>query len=273
MKRKDRRNSKAGSEPSSSEPSEPPEDNGDTRSQAKLGSEKNPSRRVYVESVVVLDIVKKLKDERKEERLEDSHHQSRQLTWTIIAAVLVFLYTAASYWQLCETRKHFEQDQRPYIHSSGSPQIIGALDSIISSAIEIKNFGKSPAVKLLAVGQVMGVSSYPDLLKKADDWFDRMGMPLQTEYDPHLRMYKLKNGVTASIEGEMMQGDAPEPLGAEAISGPVKLPALFVGRVQYYDLAGNFYWTDLCFDLGTSTDPSGKPTVLPIPCSAHNEIH
>jgi len=73
--------------------------------EAKSGGEENTDRYVYLESVAILDITEELKKQHERERGEDARHQKKQLIWTIIAAGIVFLYTAAAFWQGCSSQK------------------------------------------------------------------------------------------------------------------------------------------------------------------------
>ena len=79
--------------------------NPEATSCSKDCSKENPDRHVYLESVVLVDVVEKLKEQHKSEREEDTGHQKWQLRWTIFAAGLVFLYTGAAFWQGSSSQK------------------------------------------------------------------------------------------------------------------------------------------------------------------------
>jgi hypothetical protein len=75
------------------------------RVDAKPTDKENQERHVYLKSIVLLDVVKELKDQHAKEREEDAGHQKRQLFWTLVAAIFVFLYTGAAFWQGCASQK------------------------------------------------------------------------------------------------------------------------------------------------------------------------
>ena len=188
------------------------------------------------------------------------------LFFVLIYAGLTALLVCFASKSLKSTERFAALEQRPYVHSLGEPSII---PSIKNAGIMIKNFGKSPAVRLLRAAQVIGVSDLDDVSKQSDDWFNKMGKPLRAEYDSKSGMYKLQNGISIS-EDTIMQ-DGTTILGGDPLNiTSIQTAAIFVGRIQYYDLVGNFYWTDFCYIIATQANSTAPFTYR---CFKHNEIH
>ena|ERR1700687_1814249 len=86
------------------------------------GEEKSSNRHVYIEPGVQIDLVQDLKDKRDSAQTENTTHNKKQLVWTKISALLIFIYAGLTFWLVClsgtaikDTRKHFTADQRPYV--------------------------------------------------------------------------------------------------------------------------------------------------------------
>jgi hypothetical protein len=101
----------------------------------------------------------------------------------------------------------------------------------------------------------------PNAMHDADRWFVKADntilpevgseiiIPPGAEFDP------LKK---AAIESD-------EPLQPEEVGNDMSLSAVAVVHLQYFDISGNFYWTDLCWFRTTDR--------LMAKCDHHNEIH
>jgi hypothetical protein len=162
MNRRDRSKVRLGSGSKGASPQD--ESNADTETARR--KEKEPDRQGYASKVIV-DVVPQLLKKHNEERGEDSRHSKRQLLWTIAAAVLVFAYTVASFWQVCETRRlvktahdTFDLTNRAYVgidsavpmyyrdngNNEGRPQPEGrTLETVtMRFQVNIKNFGTVP---------------------------------------------------------------------------------------------------------------------------------
>ncbi|MGD0586719.1 MAG: hypothetical protein ABSA86_13275 [Oryzomonas sp.] len=263
--------------------SKPPTDkkNPNRHSQAEDQKMNNFAGDIHVTGEIETHIPPKLAEQNRAADVKKQTREDCKLILEIVTVILIALYAGLTALLVCFSFKSLKSterfavlDQRPYIHSSGQTSIFPMQDSsVASSAIHIKNFGKSPALNLLRVGQLIGGTSLDDLTKQADAWFRKMGMPLQTEYEANSGMYKMQNGDSVSPD-EIMQDDTRILGLTPPIGATVHLPAVAVGRIQYYDMVGNFYWTDFCFVLTTVAGTPGNPaTLLPIDCPKHNEIH
>ena len=134
--------------------------------------------------------------------------------------------------------------------------------------VRANNFGKSPAIHVFSSGEIFTGDTYNDLIKQADAWFAQAGIPLHKILDNQTGFYKLPIGLAIPEMDAIMQGTHGD-FTAWQLKGIPKPPARFVDRIEYRDMAGNLYWTDICYELGAQVGGG----VLPSPCTTHNEVH
>jgi hypothetical protein len=227
--------------------------------EAKSDGKENTNRHVYLGSVVLLDVVKELKDEHNRERGEDSRHQKQQLNWTIIAASLVFLYTFAAFWQGCSNQQAARAaassaatahdtlilDERPWVGIGGSghmnAEIVRGLP--IKIHMDVQNFGKSPAFNETSVNKL---TNHPIADPKPifDDYSKKDAGPTIT----------LMPGSIASVD---LATDNPGKAGFPIIINDADLQFVNEGKVQlfvygsiwYDDTFGKSHQTDYCLQF------------------------
>lgn len=162
--------------------------------------------------------------------------------------------------EMSNSRSQFQQDQRPYLIYGITPNTLVA-GRPISVNISLGNYGKSPAVKVKGRGAIfLGV----DAMKQADQWFElEAPKPLPT------------NVGTIVSPGTSATSEKPQfsTLTSSNVVSQQELDFLtnfdfsivIVSRHEYFDIAGNRYWTDSCYSyLMTGAIPN---------CPKHNEIH
>jgi hypothetical protein len=158
---------------------EPEKNTSESKPNTEASGKEKLDRHVYFESVVLLDVVKELKDQHAKERSEDSGHQKWQLIWTIVAAVLIFFYTLAAIWQGYTVHKQLRMDQRPWIkfeiHDSdpntpdyGKFAVQEQINGPLTMPVRFTNLGKTPAERLTVfiVVRLVGSGDEPDIPKK-----------------------------------------------------------------------------------------------------------
>src|SRR5712675_1333255 len=126
--------------------------------------EKSTNRHVYVEPGVEIDLVQDLKKKYESSQTESAAHNRRQLFWTKITTVLLFLTAGFAGWQGWSTRKasraaetaanvakdSMQIDQRAWLAvtdiytttNSKQPELGLPLDA----RIQFRNAGKTPAL-------------------------------------------------------------------------------------------------------------------------------
>jgi hypothetical protein len=138
---------------------------------------------IVIKSTVQIDIPQYLKDQVKAANDEASAQNRKQLFWTKIATVLVFVYTAVSGCELKVARDTYNASNRPYIginrvevvyisHDEKGQQQVSAQPTSQTTSlnfrVEIKNFGPVPGtgfktdVKLLKNGEEVPSFKVPD---------------------------------------------------------------------------------------------------------------
>jgi hypothetical protein len=201
------------------------------------------------------------------ETTEGKHDaKDRKKLWLECASFGVLtIYASLTLWQSCSsqkivnlTRTQFITDQRPYISSTNTLSE-GPLPAPLKGmqvGIEYTNFGKSPALHVRSVDQVFGGL---DQMTKVDSWFVGLGNgPLPKSYQ----------GVELP-ETIAMQSEKKGSLvgGINDVSNPNDT-YVAVMRIEYFDVSGSRYWTDICWmHIGNSQPPAFAR------CMTHNEIH
>lgn len=111
---------------------------------------------IHVKGSVEIDLVKDLREQQQRQHTERTAQNSKQLLWTKITAVLVFIYAGLTFWQAYVASETYATVNRPYVGVSaiGTPQFDQAqpdkgattrtLKGIHFEA-EFKNFGAIPA--------------------------------------------------------------------------------------------------------------------------------
>jgi hypothetical protein len=238
--------------------------------------EKSTSRHVYIEPGVQIDIVKDLKEQHKTERTENTAAHKKQLFWTKIASGLLFLTAIFAFWQGLLTResinnnsRQFQIDQRPYVlpleyFSEKDVHIVANERMWVN--FNWVNYGKSPAVRSRGKWCIfIGANA----MQQADEWFAALGDKPFTEDGEKESI--VPPGIPSDPEkkfpGTFSTAQTDHSLKPEEAYYILHTdwPIAIVLRKQYYDLAGNRYWTDACF----SRFESGA---FPA-CGKHNEIH
>jgi hypothetical protein len=262
-----------------------PNDHKPSRHKEGKGEKESTNRHVYIEPGAKIDVVDDLKEQRKTEREEDNATRDRQFKKqfivTIVTVILIAIYTAVAFWQGHLTREFFEKDQRPYMSvlTSDKDKFMLAVTQnregqFFEARASMGNFGKSPALHVIEAGEIL---TGDDPLKQADEWFQKMGTPLKKTYQSDKGVYQLQNTIGVP-ERNIMQGETA-PFDAVQIKDrskdiPPHPPAIIVGRIEYYDIGGNPYSTDICFMAVAINNPDGTPNTVAIPkCLTHNEIH
>lgn len=168
---------------------------------------------------------------------------------------------------LDNSKRQFEQDQRPLIWSSSIIMIPlkGGTSEKIKFDIFFANYGKSPAVSFIGRGKIF-VGPYS--LQRAERWIRDLGK--ERFGDTYI------GGTTVVMPG--IPADPSKPVGGYAtiqsdmlMSEQIKDALarddyiVVVDRQQYFDIAGNFYWSDMCWThLATGATKA---------CPHNNEVH
>src|ERR1700734_457518 len=162
-------------------------------------SEKESTKRhVYVEPGVRIDLVEDFRQEYRANQKTNTTYNDRQLFWTIVSAILIFIYAGLTGWQGCSAKRaadaatvaartakgqlvqmttQSEDDQRAWIGVTGMR--ITELDLAhpklpFVTKISLSNSGKSPAINLKRASAYMLSSTpvsgpKPEYIKKVDD--------------------------------------------------------------------------------------------------------
>ena len=265
--------------------------------QQQSAQKENTNRHVYLEDGAKIDFVKSLVDKYDASQATETVHNRKQLLWTIVAAFLVFIYTAITGVQTWLTRqsinnnsKQFEIDQRPYLWTTNTiPTISLVPNEQMWANIQIVNFGKAPALSARVTGAIL---VGPSALRLADQWFtevdNRMDSPEMTEMviPPGLpTLFPGRSPEKSSTEDMNMIKPNPNiPTGGFGGGGFFSVfsqqslrrdevdyimknagAAVMVAHLRYYDASGNTYTTNIClYRNPNGTVPS---------CSRHNEIN
>ena len=194
-----------------------------------------------------------------------------RLIFEIATTSFVLIYTFITAFILYATIVNFRQDQRPYIWGiSEGPKIIVPLGNDsnpqrITGKVVLVNFGKTPAQRVSATGKVF---FGPNAIKNTYDWISSVPNPLPPT-----------DGTEVRSQTVIPQGIPPRDTTGSWIfysdQGVLTRDAQYIGahlssvvlslRVQYFDVFGRRYWSDICYvsDVrGTYGD-----------CDRHNEVH
>jgi hypothetical protein len=236
------------------------------------------------------------------ERDEDRGRETVKIWLEGLTLFAVLFYSGVTAWQGCMLRKNitnnttqFQIEQRPYVWTTNNrPKTIIKAGLPMSVNIEIVNYGKSPAVKLAAIGKIF---FGPTAEQDADRYFASLGdrpiqpvgekemvippgiptpftltpveknqrePPFPTGEDAEKIENALPDGgfgaehITLMSDNELSQSDVDYILNTE-------LSIAIVSRIQYYDGFGNRHWSNIClsrFTLGSMPN-----------CRRHNEMH
>jgi hypothetical protein len=250
-------------------------DHPQSEAEQRTKGKESTKRHVYVEPGVKIDFVQDLRDKYDSSQTEDATHSKKILFWTQVSAVLLFIYAGLTAWQGCLTResinnnsRQFQIDQRPYVWAleyTPTKNVHIVANEAMWINIAWVNHGKSPAVKAMGTGKIfLGKNA----MQEADKWFNSLGTG-QLPSQP----------IAETIIPPGIPSDLEKPLGGYSTiltDHPLKQdevdyilnneePVAMVLRMQYYDLFGNRYWSDLClsrYRLGSYPH-----------CTLHNEMH
>lgn len=157
---------------------------------------------------------------------------------------------------LDETRREFLFSQRPYITiNSGFPTEF-VPDREIFIDIGSVNHGKSPAIKAGGSGAIF---IGKDAQEKAYEWFDKVASKAVLNH-PETIIPSGVPTVTSTVR-------TFRPISASEIANFMRndWTIFIVYRQEYFDIAGNRYWTDLC--------RSRFVTGAIVHCPKHNDMH
>jgi len=240
------------------------------------GEKESTNRHVYLEPGAKIDFVRGIREQYETAQIDDKTYKAEQLVWTKIAAGLLLLAAGFSGWQgyltrkaIRDAREHFIKDQRPYLwHSLLKFNLQDRPTNRLAAAVFFNNYGKSPAINRKGRGQVF---FGPNALDRAQKWFDDLGNTRFTEnetgsetieppgVDPLPDPEKPRGGYTTLMSDSIPTTEDVTYIRSHNDS------VIIVEREQYFDLAGNFYWSDMCW--------SSLRTGVFYECRHHNELH
>jgi hypothetical protein len=214
--------------------------------------------------------------EHQTERNEDNSQANKKYHLEKLTFRAIVVYTGVtlvlailSIISINDSRKHFVKDQRPYVWASYAGMKTFEHTEIaerIRFDIVFANFGKSPAVSFSGRGKVF---IGPYAMQQADWWFRDLGNVRFADSDkgsttvvaPGIPADPRKpvGGGYSTIQSDMaMWQQINDALGRDDY-------VVMVYRQQYFDIAGNFYWSDMCWsNLATGATKA---------CPHHNEVH
>jgi len=161
---------------------------------------------------------------------------------------------------LLDARGQFQISQRPYVMHKVEP-VFPQVGKPISANLYLANYGRSPAIRVQTRGAILVGR---DALEQADRWFaDEASRPIP---DASFSTIVPPGGMDR-LNAVFLTLSTNRAINQKEWEGITKnaFPIVIVTRHQYFDTAGNRYWTDLCVSFA----PEGQ-----IPnCPKHNEIH
>jgi hypothetical protein len=179
----------------------------------------------------------------------------------LIGVAAIVWYTVETHRGITNVQENFAKDQRPYIWQSGIEPRPIEVNNAIRVNMYFTNYGKSPAIRT----RINRKALYgKDALKQADDWFVSMrskGIPYASEsIVPPGIPSDLKNApLWTTIRSDFLLG--PDDV---AYIAHTDQSVVIAAHVEYFDTAGTFYYSDVCFfHLSTGVYAS---------CEKHNEI-
>jgi hypothetical protein len=254
--------------------------------------EKSSDTKIVIRPRVQVDVVNDLRKQHKTEREEDAARDKKQLRWTKIAALLVFIYTGIMAYQAYLTRvaledssDQFHIDQRPYVWTNNvAPEITIQAGQRMWANISLINYGKSPALKARMVGKIFTGNAAKE---QADQWFaSHDNKPISAD-DSEVVIPPGIPGTRPTPDTTIGPTDPGKPksetmgfggggfitlYGDDILSEPDvnyilnnDESAYIVARIQYFDAFGNYYWSNICYSRYVDT-------AIPS-CKHHNEIH
>jgi len=212
------------------------------------------------------------------ERDEDKRHARKNYVVGVLTLVIVVIYAGLTAWQgwltraaIRDAREHFTADQRPYVWNSGikvGPITAGQTDRI-SADIFFGNYGKSPALNEKGRGKIF---FGPNAKLEADKWFREQEGQRFGDNDTGSVIVLPPGVITDSSQLKPSAGsftsifsDGIPTADDVAYMGIHEGSIYIVHQEQYFDIAGNFYWSNMCwYNLLTKAVAS---------CRYHNEIH
>lgn len=196
-------------------------------------------------------------------------HEKWVIVWAAVTAVVTlcsvivaFLQWRSMDGQVEEMRRQFRVDQRPYVMPANWKPYLLEPGRPIHVRVSWVNYGKSPAIKVRGRGAIL---FGPNAMEQVDRWFEvneqialagspetivPPGAPADWS-DAQVTTYKTKESVTQE--------------GLDAWSAGTYY-LIIVGRSEYFDGAGNRYWTDSCLFYTPSGDVLEH-------CATHYKIH
>lgn len=222
-------------------------------------------RHVYVEPGVQIDLVKNLREEYDANQKKNTAHSKRILFWTIVSAILLFIYSAITGYQASLTREsvktaqrsvdvaqeaikesqgQFQSQQRPYIWQAsavntldkkgnfvGNIGIIAPdkrfIGRIASAAVRLQNFGHRPAIITKVAGAVRIGKYAVDRLTLDHNWQE-------------------KEMIIPEGRVDQLMDIGPDIITAEKLAEYSGSGLAFTMRIQYQDPEGHRFESDIC---------------------------
>ena len=140
--------------------------------------------------------------------------------------------------------EHFQKDQRPYIWYTFVDPFPFEPNKQLKANIYIANYGKTPAIRQIGSGAIFYGA---DAIQKADAWFDGLAsQPYSNRGSVNIVPPGIptnhKDGLFMTAVSDQIPKDKDIAYIEKHDSG-----ALLVMRAEYFDTAGNYYVSDMCF--------------------------
>jgi hypothetical protein len=268
MKRDERKKVKTGGDQSSTTRNENPREQ----------NERHITGNVHIQGEMVVDFPPYLKKKHDTERDDENTTEGKRFFWStliqVVTLVVLGFYTGFTLWQACLTQeaitnntKQFQIEQRPYIWPldytapKKEPHIVANEQMWMN--IYWVNYGKSPAVR---GGVTSKIFIGEDAMQQADKWFASLSGRMESASGPRLIIPPIiPSDPEKPLSNSTIKSDGPlSPTEVDYILN-TDFPYAAVARFQYFDLAGNRYWSDICmsrFKVGSFPH-----------CPANNEMH
>jgi hypothetical protein len=210
------------------------------------GDKKSTNRHVYVEPGVQIDFVQDIREKYDAAQEKTTGHSKKILFWTIVSAILLFIYAGVTAYQafltrqiIINTTKQFQAEQRPYISimdinlfdpdlkihhpTVGRPVFVNVM---------LKNIGKTSAIHAVIHRHLLFSSHLAELKVEPPD--DAVGVVI----DPQQIIV-----VTAISFKDTYSHESIDYNPADAVNWDGKETIIVFGRVSYKDSSGVIYCT------------------------------
>jgi hypothetical protein len=220
---------------------------------------------LHVRGEIVVDSPPEVKDAAATEKKESSTRENLKVRIEVFTLFFVIIYAGLTFWQACSnqtiaklTRKQFLADERPYVATTPTKiNSVSVVGGRLATAVSFWNYGKSPALRLKETGRIfLNDGSF----EQSNKWF-KVNLGNRPLDQADLEGDQLNESI-------IMQGQPDSKVIVSREEAPQGFAGQFVVamRYEYFDDAGNRYWTDECFYA-----MPGQPAAT-IRCPHHNEI-